>query len=115
MPIAYEWRGAFDDDSLSDLHAQGFDHPVLSEAWRAQLERQSLGWVCAFDDDQLVGFVNVAWDGGTHAFVLDTLLTDDARRRGVDREMIAMAVAETRAAGLGWLHPDAGDASPIPL
>lgn len=113
MSFAYEWRGTMDDESLRTLHDQGFDHPVLSGDWRARLDRRSLGWVCAFDaEDQLVGFVNVAWDGGTNAYVLDTLLTDDARRRGVGTELVAMAMAETRAAGAGWLHVD-GEAHPL--
>lgn len=112
MPFAYEWRSAVDDDSLRALHDEGYDHPILSPEWRAALGRTSLGWVCAFDDeDQLVGFVNVAWDGNTNAYVLDTLMTDDARRRGVGTELVAMAMAETRAAGAGWLHVD-GTAHP---
>ena len=48
---------------------------MLDIDWRAQVERHSLGWVCATDGGgSLVGFVNVAWDGGVHAFVLDTLV-----------------------------------------
>ena len=31
--------------------------------WKGQAQRHSLGWVCARDGDQLVGFVNVPWDG----------------------------------------------------
>src|SRR5829696_3515996 len=34
------------------------------------LER-SVTYVGAFDDDVLVGFVYVAWDGGAHAFLLE--------------------------------------------
>jgi hypothetical protein len=30
-----------------------------------------LTYVCAFADNMLVGFVNVAWDGGVHGFLLD--------------------------------------------
>ena len=37
---------------------------------------RSLTYVAAYDTvgggEQLVGFVNVAWDGGIHAFLLDT-------------------------------------------
>ena len=33
--------------------------------------------------EHLVGFANVAWDGGVHAFVLDTLVQGDARHEGI--------------------------------
>ena len=60
MTITYWWRGELDNDALNRLHAEGFDHRVLDDDWSAQLERHSLGWVCAHDGDELVGFVNVA-------------------------------------------------------
>ena len=37
----------------------------------------------ARDDDGLVGFVNVPWDGAVHAFVVDTSVALRARRRGI--------------------------------
>ena len=56
-----------------------------------------------------VGFVNVAWDGAIHAFLLDTLVATRVRRRGVGRELVAIAVAEARVAGCDWLHVDFDD------
>jgi GNAT superfamily N-acetyltransferase len=80
---------------------------VLRIDWRAQVERHSLGWVCATDvDGRLVGFVNVAWDGGVHAFVLDTLVEDRLRRTGIGRGLVAVAERESRVAGCEWLHVD---------
>lgn len=38
-----------------------------------------MGWVCGRQSGRLVGFVNVAWDGAVHAFILDTLVTTDMR------------------------------------
>jgi GNAT superfamily N-acetyltransferase len=108
MPFRYEWRGAFDNHALNVLHAEGFEHRVLDDDWMAQLER-SLGWVCAYDGDTLVGFVNVAWDGGVHAFVLDTLVAESHRRHGVGTELVAIATREARAAGCEWLHVDFED------
>lgn len=106
MTIAYEWRGAFDNAAINALHAEAFAHRVLADDWQAQVRRHSLGWVCARDADRLVGFVNVAWDGGVHAFVLDTMVAADARRRGIARALVAIAVREARAAGCEWLHVD---------
>ncbi|MBO0687176.1 MAG: GNAT family N-acetyltransferase [Candidatus Dormibacteraeota bacterium] len=102
----YSWRGEFDNVELSRLHAEGFDHqPDEADRW-GRVNRHSLGWACARDGDQLVGFVNVAWDGGHHAFVLDTVVSPRAQRRGIGAELVALAVEEARAAGCEWLHVD---------
>jgi GNAT superfamily N-acetyltransferase len=106
MGVSYAWRGKFTNAELNALHAEGFGHRVLDDDWRGQVERHSLGWVCARDGDTLLGFVNVPWDGAAHAFVLDTLVTVRARRKGIATSMIAHAVEEARAAGCEWLHVD---------
>ncbi len=51
-------------------------------------------------------FVNVIWDGGTHAFLLETAAEPDHQRRGIGRSLVQTAVAESRAAGCAWLHVD---------
>jgi GNAT superfamily N-acetyltransferase len=104
--IACEWRGSFTNAELNALHAEGFGHPPLADDWRGQLERHSLGWVCARDGARLVGFVNVAWDGACHAFVLDTLVARRAQRRGVGTSLVALAADRAREAGCEWLHVD---------
>ena len=76
--IDYSWRGPFANAELNALHAEGFGHRLLDDDWQAQVSRHSLGRVSAREDDQLVGFVNVAWAGGVHAFLLDTLVTAKA-------------------------------------
>ena len=109
MAIEYEWRGAFANPEVSALHAEGFEHEPSIDDWRGQVERHSLGWVCARRDGELVGFVNVPWDGETHAFIMDTLVTASSRRAGVGRELVAVAEREARAAGCQWLHVDFED------
>ncbi|MFD1146164.1 GNAT family N-acetyltransferase [Saccharothrix hoggarensis] len=105
----YEWRGRFGNDEVNVLHAEGFDHRVLDDDWWGQVNRHSLGWVTARRDGDLVGFVNVAWDGAAHAFILDTLVAGAARRQGVGRALVATAVEGARAAGCEWLHVDFDD------
>lgn len=104
--LTTEWRGVFSNVELNALHAEGFTHRVLDEDWWAQVNRYSLGWVCVRRGDQLVGFVNVAWDGGVHAFVLDTLVALSDRRHGIATAMVARAVDEAKARGCEWLHVD---------
>ncbi|WEH43170.1 GNAT family N-acetyltransferase [Streptomyces sp. NBC_01218] len=106
MAITYVWRGDFDDLSLDVLHADGFGGPVVRTAWRARLERHSLGWVCAWEDGSLIGFVNVIGDGGAHAFLLDTVVARHRRSLGVGAALVAAAVEGARAARCAWVHVD---------
>ncbi|MEV6203905.1 GNAT family N-acetyltransferase [Streptomyces sp. NPDC051771] len=109
MTIDYEWRGAFDNAALDALHAEGFGASTPEADWEGRVRRHSLGWVCARDGDALVGFVNVAWDGGGHAFVLDTVVAGGHRRSGIGAELVAEAARQARAAGCAWLHVDFED------
>ena len=71
--IALRVNFSVDDVSLSRLHAVAFGHaPGEVSPWASRLERHSLSWVGAFDQESLVGFVHACWDGGLHAFLLDT-------------------------------------------
>ena len=106
MAITYEWRGEFENSAVNALHAEGFDHPLIEDDWHAQVHRHSLGWVCARQGADLVGFVNVAWDGGAHAFILDTVVAEHARHLGIGKGLIAVAVESAHAAGCEWLHVD---------
>jgi GNAT superfamily N-acetyltransferase len=106
VTIDYAWRGPFDNAELNALHADGFGHRVLDDDWLGQVERHSLGWVVARAGDRLVGFANVAWDGGVHAFLLDVLVPDTERRQGIGARLVGIAVERSRAAGCEWLHVD---------
>jgi hypothetical protein len=86
-PVRYEWRGSFTNQEVNGLHAEAFDHRLFEDDWNDQLGRLSLGWVAARDDQGLVGFVNIIWNGLVHAFVEDT----------------------AAAAGCEWLHVDFED------
>ena len=99
-------RFPVDDQVLSALHSSAFSGSGEVEPWSARLERHALTWVGAFDNDELVGFVQVCWDGGAHAFVLDTAVHPDHGRKGIGSQLVARAAAEARAAGCEWLHVD---------
>jgi predicted GNAT family acetyltransferase len=104
--ITYGWRGTFTSSEVNALHAAAFGHQDAARNWRDQVERHSLGWVCARNGEGLAGFVNVAWDGGAHAFVLDTMVAPWMRRHGTGTRLVALAVQEARRAGCTWLHVD---------
>src|SRR5262249_36152851 len=95
---------------LNELHAEAFEHRVADDEWVAQVEAHSLGWVCARNaGGALVGFVNVAWDGGVHAFILDTIVGRGARRQGLGTAIVKLAAEHARSAGCEWLHVDFDD------
>lgn len=92
------------DDALNAL----FDAAWDGHSW-ADFGRQlphSLAYVCAYDGDALLGFVNPAWDGGVHAFLLDTTVHPASQRRGVGTRLVEEAVAVARERGIHWVHVD---------
>lgn len=101
-----QWRGEFVNAEINTLHALSFRHQLTTDDWWAQVNRFSLGWVCVRRADRLVGFVNVAWDGGVHAFILDTMVLPECQRKGIATNMIKKAVEHARNAGCEWLHVD---------
>ena len=95
-----------DDEELSTLHALAFESAAEVQPWAARLDRHALTWVGAFSNDRLVGFVQICWDGGAHAFVLDTAVHPEYGRQGIGKELVRVAAAEAAAAGCEWLHVD---------
>lgn len=84
-----------------------------SRAWPQHADRtyermfaHSLGHVGAFDGDRLVGFVNVATDGGRHAFLLDTAVDRAYQRQGIGTQLVCVASQMAADAGCEWLHVD---------
>jgi hypothetical protein len=106
VTITYQWRGEFDNAEVDALHAEGFGHAPRGRDWRGQVDRHSLGWVWARAGEALVGFVNVAWDGGGHAVVLDTVVAKRLRRQRAGVGLLAVASQGARSAGCAWLHVD---------
>lgn len=105
----FEWRGDFHNQELNSLHAEAFAQPILEIDWRGQVNAHSLGWVTAREAGELIGFVNVPWDGGIHAFILDIIVRAKRARQGIGMRLMAVAAAEARAAGCQWLHVDFDD------
>lgn len=68
--------------------------------------KRSLVHVGAFDGKVLIGFVNVAWDGGVHAFILDTSVHAHYQRQGIALRLLERASEVARERGAVWLHVD---------
>ena len=103
--IAYAWRGPLTDAELVELvHAHG---GRAEAGWWDRIRPHSLGWVSARRaDGLLVGFVNVAWDGGDHAFLIDTKTHGLHQREGIGKRVVQLAAQQAKAAGCEWLHVD---------
>ena len=50
--------------------------------------------------------MNIGWDGGAHAFILDTIVRSDMRRHGIGLELVRRAVDVARRANVEWVHVD---------
>ena len=106
--VALTWRTAVTDEELVELTAA---HGGSAAAgWWNRIRPHSLGWVAARTrDHMLVGFVNVAWDGSDHAFLIDTKTHPAHQHQGLGTAVVLLAIAETRSAGCEWLFVDYGD------
>jgi GNAT superfamily N-acetyltransferase len=105
----WQWRGAFENFEVTALHGDAFEAGVVvaSETdWQSLLANHSLGWVTARDRDQLLGFVNVIWDGQSYAWIQDLEVNSASRHLGVGSELVATACEASRTAGCEWLHVD---------
>jgi GNAT superfamily N-acetyltransferase len=89
---------------LNDLFVQVWELTTPRD-FKALLAR-SLVHVAAFDCSRLIGFVNVATDGGLHAFLLDTSVLADYRRQGIGWRMVNIAKDLSHQRGAVWLHVD---------
>jgi GNAT superfamily N-acetyltransferase len=110
--IEITWRGPFRNDETNALHAEAFDTRVFDASewnWEAQCDRHSLGWVTARRDGELVGFLNVVWDGFVHAWLQDVMVAAAARRLGIGRSIVNVARQAVEAAGCEHLHVDFDD------
>ncbi len=63
---------------------------------------------------ELVGFVNVLWDGLVHAWLQDVMVAEKARHQATGRALVASAPGGATAAGCEHLHVDF-DAEPAPF
>jgi len=106
MDIDYRVNPLITNAELDQLYAVSWPNHRPPYDFRPELER-SLGFVCAYHGDELIGFVRLAWDGGVHAFLLEPTVRPDLRRRGIGRTLVERAVAVARKrGGMEWVHVD---------
>ncbi|MGM4981643.1 MULTISPECIES: GNAT family N-acetyltransferase [Rhizobium] len=104
MDIEYRDDPNPGNEALNALWANAWNDP--SSRNFSPILARSLAHVGAFAGMRLVGFVNVAWDGGIHAFILDTCVDPEFRRRGIATNLVERAKMLARQRGAEWLHVD---------
>jgi GNAT superfamily N-acetyltransferase len=92
------------NDALNALFAASW--PQHRQRNFTPVLEHSLAYIGAYLEDALIGFVNLAWDGGIHAFMLDPTVHPQMQRRGIGRELVAQAAAIARQRGIHWIHVD---------
>lgn len=103
MTIEYRVRPDLRNEQLEALLGGPYDY--------LNILARSLTWIGAFDGDRLIGYANVAWDGGVHAFLLDPTVEESYRHRGIGTQLVKEALAATaKAPEIEWMHVDSDEA-----
>jgi GNAT superfamily N-acetyltransferase len=97
-------RTPLTDAQLNSLFTAAWPDHAQTEF--ARIHERSLTWLSAWRDDRLVGYVNVATDGGVHAFLLDTTVHPDEQHHGLGHRLVLAAAQQATMAGAIWLHVD---------
>jgi ribosomal protein S18 acetylase RimI-like enzyme len=104
VEIKYQVRPELTSEDLNGLLERVWDD--YEPADLDGVLSHSLTRVAAYRSDELIGYVNVAWDGGQHAFLLDTAVDRCFRGQGIGTKLVEHAVADVKSRGLKWLHVD---------
>jgi GNAT superfamily N-acetyltransferase len=99
------WRDPLSDEEMFDLVLSHGGKP--ERGWWDKIRPHSLGWATArTGEGTLIGFVNVAWDGSDHAFLIDPKTRGSYQRRRIGTRLVRLAAEQARTAGCAWLHVD---------
>lgn len=103
-PITYPINPNLNNEDMNSLFTAAWpDHRPTDFA---PVLKRSLAYIGAYDGEKLMGFVNLAWDGGVHAFLLDTTVHPAYQRCGIGLRLVQQAAAAAQSHGIQWLHVD---------
>ena len=92
------------DDEMNELCSACWPEHTPTQC--GSVLARSLAYVTAHAGGILIGFVNLAWDGGEHAFLLYTMVNPDHRHNGIGTELVKRAIDEARRRNIKWVHVD---------
>jgi GNAT superfamily N-acetyltransferase len=102
--VEYQISPSVTDGELNGLFTASW--PSHQVAIFQEVLSSNMAYVCAYNGAKLVGYVNVAWDGRSHAFILDTTVHPSYRRTGIGQQLVGYAVKEAKKRGVAWVHVD---------
>ncbi len=102
--IEYRVAPKLENEALNSLFSAAWGS--LSDNDFQPVLKHSLSYVGAFAEERLIGFVNLAWDGGVHAFLLDTTVHPAWQRRGIGQKLVRLALRIAKEQGMIWVHVD---------
>lgn len=102
--IIYKVSPPVSNNELNQLFAAAWQSHKASDF--QPILAHSLAYICAYQAKTLIGFVNLAWDGGIHAFLLDTTVHPQFQRQGIGQELVAQARLAATEHNIEWLHVD---------
>ncbi len=102
--ISYQISPVVTNNELNALFANAWEKHLTWDF--LSVLKYSLLFVCAYHGTRLVGFVNVAWDGSQHAFILDTTVDKEFHRHGIGTQLVKHAAESAKERGVEWLHVD---------
>jgi len=86
---------------------------LFASAWQrheardfAPILARSLTYFCVYAGERLIGFINLAWDGGSHAFLLNTTVHPDYQGTGIGKGLVRRAIRAAEEQGVEWVHVD---------
>ncbi|MBN4000881.1 GNAT family N-acetyltransferase [Nostoc sp. LPT] len=104
--IFFSVNPAVSNDDLNALFASAWGWPQdLHNDFQPMLER-SIAYTCAYCSERLIGFVNLAWDGGFHTFISEAVVHQDFQRRGIGSQLVRQAIDVARHKKVKWVHVD---------
>ena len=102
--ISYAVSPRITNEELNRLFADAWEKHKFFDF--LSVLKHSLAYVCAYHAGRLVGFVNLAWDGAQHAFILDTTVHSDYRHHGIGQRLVRQATEYARERNVDWIHVD---------
>ncbi len=102
--IEYILNPKISSQQLNELFLSAWENHVQTDF--SKLLEKSLGYVGAFENLKLVGFVKLISDGGVHAFLLDTTVHLAFQKRGIGKELVRSSQDYAKSQGCHWLHVD---------
>jgi GNAT superfamily N-acetyltransferase len=104
MSLRFTINDAVESDALNRLFSRSWPEHLATDF--APLLQRALVYVCAYQQEELIGFVKIISDGGIHGFLLDPTIHPQHRRKGLGSILVNRAVAEAKRRGLEWIHVD---------